>query len=194
MSDKRERESLLRSAARLVIAISAAVSLLLLVTVCVLWVRSYFLSDRITWKRSDGMRSIQTASGHIVLDLRLSDYAGVIQLMPDWCGLEYDPTGVGRPFNSLPMLARQPDDENISREWGGFAWYEKRNARKKFRWVIGSVPMWWVAIATAQLPLAWRIFRRWVRAHDADSTNGDRSLEGEEAFTSSIATSQRLES
>ena len=52
-----------------------AVSLLLCVVVCVLWVRSYRLSDELRWCCDGGVRWVQSAEGHVFVGLLLADWS-----------------------------------------------------------------------------------------------------------------------
>src|SRR4051794_32915499 len=109
---------------RRLLNVAAAASLLLCVTVCVFWLRSYCLSDQLRWRRVDGQRSVLSANGHVVLGLWLADHAN---LQADWYGLKYTRDTMSGPFNYMLLMNGEPGDIDFSWEWGGFAWYEKRN-------------------------------------------------------------------
>jgi hypothetical protein len=47
--------------------IVAALSLLLCVAACALWMRSYWLTDKVEWRCDGGWRSVRSAEGRVVV-------------------------------------------------------------------------------------------------------------------------------
>ncbi|MDB5172858.1 MAG: hypothetical protein JWN51_1631, partial [Phycisphaerales bacterium] len=131
----------------------AALSLLLCAATCVLWVRSYRLSDQLDW--DGGWRSVRSAQGQIVVGLFLADRSGH---PAEFHGLRYQRDEAFRPFNYLLILSLEPGDTNLSWERGGFAWYSRRTARGVM-YVLAVAPFWSAAAATAVLPLGWTTLR-----------------------------------
>src|SRR5438105_15945522 len=71
---------------RRLINLAAVAALLLTTATCVLWSRSYRLSDKITWTRDCGQSSLRSAQGHVVFHLYQADrWAGAGEV----CGLRY---------------------------------------------------------------------------------------------------------
>src|SRR5688500_7111044 len=66
--------------------LAAALSLLLCVAVCVVWVRSYWFTDQLFWWRIDGMRAVGSARGYGVIQLNLGNASGK---PADHYGLQY---------------------------------------------------------------------------------------------------------
>jgi 4-amino-4-deoxy-L-arabinose transferase-like glycosyltransferase len=147
----------MRRLARHLFTLCSASSLLLFVAVCVLWVRSYRVSDQLIWRRIDGFRSLRTAQGHVVLDLYLGDRTGG---PADFYGLKYQRDSVSPAGNEgLGALNVDPGDTWIDWHRGGFAWYEWAPPDKRTRIAIGVTPFWGIAAGTIVLPLAWTTLR-----------------------------------
>ena len=134
-------------------------SLLLCAAVCVLWVRSYQLSDQLAW----GYRSVESAQGYVMLGIsRFSGLHGSVRndsqavryvccpahaKYPDW---QQCITFLEGPVN------HEPGERNFSWERGGFAWYENRDRNSDLN-AVGFAPFWCFAGATAVLPLGWTV-------------------------------------
>src|SRR6266550_2611218 len=54
--------------------LAIAASLLLTAAIAILWLRSYHLTDKLTLTRDDGLRSLRSAQGRVVLGLYLANY------------------------------------------------------------------------------------------------------------------------
>ena len=134
----------------------SAVSLIACIGVCVLWGRSYRLSDQFMWRGEEGWRSVRTAQGSIVMGRLRSDWSG---RPPDFYGLRYERAKVYRPFNTLTLLPPDPTDVDSGWERGGFAWYEKRKAGSRVLHATGVAPFWSIVAVTAALPLGWTALR-----------------------------------
>lgn len=139
--------------------VSSAVSLLLCVIVCLLWVRSYGLTDEVRWRRLDGERSIRSAQGRVLLELYLGDRS---DRPTEWFGLQYV-RGASRPPKEVGLvllMGGNGDDTVTHYGRAGFAWSARRNTRRGTLTAHGTLPFWYIALTTAQLPLAW-MFTRW---------------------------------
>lgn len=140
-----------------------AVSLLSCVLVCVLWVRSYRLSDGVRWSCAGGFRWIQSAEGHVFVGLLLSNWSGRPDLFQH---PKYVRDSAFTPMNDLIFGSLDRGDIDVSREYGGFAWYERRKARRGIvhaRHLRVVAPFWSLAVATVILPLGWTIIRSRAR-------------------------------
>ncbi len=137
------------------LSFAAALSLLLSVAVCVLWVRSYGLSDQLDWRCDGGWRSVRSAQGRVAVGLLLADWSGQ---PADFYGLKYERGKPRPPFNHRIFLGPDEGDTWFGWERGGFAWYGKRNARRGILDAQGVAPFWCIAAATAVLPLGWTTF------------------------------------
>ena len=130
------------------------VSLLLCLSVCVLWVRSYSLMEKITWQSVNGYRSIETAQGYLEIGLFLAPGSS---RPADSFGPRYSNDRATGPFNGLVFLWLDPPVTDISWEHAGFAWYERREGLTGYVHAIGVVPFWFIAAGTALLPLMWTL-------------------------------------
>ena len=132
--------------------ISSAISLLLCIAVCTLWIRSYWLGDTVTWANADGHRRIRTASGSLSIHLALEDWSTVpARFQP----LRYQRDDWSTPMNWHVFLSPNPGNVHTSWEFAGFAWYQLRNTRTGARSVISVTPFWSLALVTAVPPLIW---------------------------------------
>jgi hypothetical protein len=139
--------------------ICSALSLLLFVAVSILWVRSYGLTDKLVWRRAEAERSIRSGKGHVLLALYLGDRSS---RPADWFGLTYE-RGTPRPViwdrNVTLLMNGEPGDTLAQYDAGGFAWFERRNVRRRTLTAHGTVPLWSIAAPAAALPLAWTTLR-----------------------------------
>jgi hypothetical protein len=145
----------MRRIIRRLFTLCSALSLLLLVLVCVLWGRSHRRSDRLDWRTRGGSRYVWTAQGHLIVGFSLADLSG--QPAKNF-GLTYVSDLPLRPSNFFLYTYPDPSETNISWEGGGFAWYEKRRSSSDLG-VILIAPFWSVAAAAAVLPVGWMIGR-----------------------------------
>ena len=122
-SSKCER---MRQVARQLLTLIAAFSLLLSLIAGVMWIRSYDVAERITWRRTDGDRSVATDHGR----LRLSWDLGFVSQTNRPRGLEYE-----RPHSAFalldPILFMCSDTGEIYQYWerAGFSWIKKDRPR-----------------------------------------------------------------
>jgi hypothetical protein len=140
--------------------IISALSLLLCGAACGLWVRSYWLSDRLSWHTNRGWRTAYSAEGYVAVSLYFGDLSG---RSPDFYGPRYERGDIGWPGNYLLDLDPDIGDTRITRKWGGFAWYAIRKPGGGIRFAQAVVPCWCIAAATAVLPLAWTTSWWWSR-------------------------------
>ncbi|MFI5377885.1 MAG: hypothetical protein ACHRHE_01145 [Tepidisphaerales bacterium] len=136
--------------------IICALSLLLCVAACALWVRSYRLSDQVSWQSNRGWRSVYSARGYVVVSLYVDDLSG---RPADFHGAQYTRGDVGWPGNYLVFLDPDIGDTRISWQRGGFAWYEIRKPGGGIHHALAVVPFWCLAAATAVLPLGYATMR-----------------------------------
>ena len=127
-------------------------SLLLFVAAIILWFRSYYLTDQITWQNTGGWRQIRTAQGHFVLGFFLDDWS---DLPASREPLRYQRDEVRPPINYLLFESPDPDDTWASWDQAGFAYYHKRSVAKSRLAVIAAAPGWSIVLASAIFPLTW---------------------------------------
>src|SRR3954468_16187202 len=80
----------MRRLAPLLVPACAALSLLLCVGTCVLWVRSYRLTDSVSYSSAAGFWGVCSASGDVVAQLNPGDPQGAGPA-PAWYGWHYTP-------------------------------------------------------------------------------------------------------
>jgi len=137
---------------RLFTLISIA-SLLLLMAISTLWLRSYSHSDNLTSRRPDGLQNLHLRQGHLVLHLFRADCSNEPQ---STFGLKYQDEQPAPP--SYDLFAKRflcPDPRTIEVYWkhAGFTWYEYRRP-DGIRSITAIAPFWSLALAAAVLPLA----------------------------------------
>ena len=156
MIGRATRCGILNRLRRRLLGIFALVSLLLLIAACGMWVRSYFVTDRINWRHTRGDNLLQGGRGFA----EFSGWFGDNSRQPaDWYGVRYQKDLPQRPSNFMVFLNWDPGDVWINHAWGGFEWHEKRDARRPARTVLVIIPFWWLAVATALTPVAWLVSR-----------------------------------
>jgi hypothetical protein len=146
----------MRRLARHLFTLCAAISLLVGVAVCVLWKRSYRLSEQVNWRNADAWRTVRTASGNVEVALLVTDWSAYAQLFH---APRYERDVARPPFNFLRLMGGNSGDVNSNWEWRGFAWHQKRNTRLGSLHAQGFVPFWSIAAVTLLLPLAWVTLR-----------------------------------
>jgi hypothetical protein len=145
---------------RRLFTILSALSLLPCAAMCVLWVRSYRLTDSLAWPGADGWRSIGSASGYAVIQLNWEDAPPP---SADAGGLRYRRMGAyAAPHYAVAYGPVRPGDAFVDWELGDAGWYTVRN-RNGVRSATGVAPFWCLALATAILPLSWLGVR--LRSH-----------------------------
>jgi len=140
---------------RIFFNILTAFSLLFFVTVCVLWVRSYHLSDQFRYRSDRGWRSMNSAQGYLTFHMLIADWS---DQPPDSRGFTYQRDLPTRPHNWLIFLSSESSDIDTTWKKAGFAWYSKRRADGVFS-AIAVAPFWSLAALTTLLPLIWTIGR-----------------------------------
>jgi hypothetical protein len=138
-------------------------SLLLLVGVGVLWVRSHFVRDRVLWRNVNGARWVETGPGDLIVGVELANWAG-------WptndFGLRYE-RDQPRPTveHVVRMLVLNVGPRDTFEQWQGvgFGWWRWRPASRASLFARLVVPLWAFAVGAALLP-SWRGVRRWRRS------------------------------
>ncbi len=131
--------------------LAAALSLLLSVAVCVLWVRSYWVADCVTDLRNDGPGNLEHAllssSGTVVIVHAHLRYAQT-----------WDFTLIGTP-PGLYRVHASPSDLLIP---AGFGFERGSGTSRGSAWGL-FLPYWAIAVA-ASLPAALWLFAKWRSA------------------------------
>jgi hypothetical protein len=137
-----------------------ALSLLLCVAICVLWVRGHWFRDSLMFTWASGRALIRDARGHVEFMLTLGG---------DWS----EECGVALLHKPRPSLAQELVDEITEvtgprygsvRRWWGVQYLDVRYRDPWRSWHVLVVPCWQLVIAFAALPVAWSI-RRVRRRH-----------------------------
>ena len=149
-----------RRLVKIAVTTTVALSLLLSAALAVLWYRSYRLTEKVTWTRTDGQRSLRTAHGHVVFAL----YDGPARPV-DPRGLKYthdQPSGPEHDLTWVLILCSDRTSKLVRWERGGFGWTKRSSSRDLI--LTAAAPFWSVTTATAALPLAWTALRLSPRA------------------------------
>jgi hypothetical protein len=152
----------MRRLARRLFTFCSVLSLLLCVATCVLWVRSYRLSEWIAWRCAGGARSVRSARGSVEVALLLADWS---KYPSEFHGPKYQRDVVRPAFNYLLLLGGSWDDRDFNGQWLGFEWHHKRNRRQGVLHGLAVVPFWFLVMATAAPPVAWIRHRLRSRVH-----------------------------
>ena len=140
--------------ARHMFTLCSAVSLLLCASVCVLWVRSYRNTDALYWPTSGGFRAIDSSNAYFSVQVNQGDTAGYT---PDQYGPYYLRMEPYTPYHmAVAYGPDQPGDTFVSWELGDAGWYTVRNGNR-MRTATGTMPIWWVALATRKSSSVIRI-------------------------------------
>jgi hypothetical protein len=143
-----------------------ALSLLVCVAACVLWVRSYWLTDQLQWVSPGGFRGIGSASGSVVVQLNPGDTSGYSPAQHGWTYLRMQPYSA--PSYAVAFGHLDPVRTFGTWQLGGLGWYTVRD-RNGRRTATGVAPFYLLAAATAALPARWTIVRLRRRARDRRS-------------------------
>jgi hypothetical protein len=132
-------------------------SLLALVAVCVVWFRSYRLTERVDWANAGGARSIRSAVGYVEVSLLLADWSK----HPNQHPARYQRDVAQRPFNYMLLMCSSVGDTRADYEWRGFEWNERRNRIQGVLHARAVAPMWSLAALTGLPPFGWGV--GWLR-------------------------------
>jgi hypothetical protein len=134
----------------------AALSLLLFLVICTLWVRSYFFQEKLTWITVDGYRSVWTAEGSLEISLfqQQNSYKPNETAHPKYSSDTPNP-----PFNGLLILDYDYPLATFDWQHAGFAWHQVRETRFGRLHASGFAPFWSLALLTALLPAIWTSLR-----------------------------------
>ena len=145
---------------RRLFSLLSAISLLLCVATCGVWVRSHWVSDQLLWNRARNVQSVMTGMGQVAATLFIGNNSG--QPANSYT-LQYTRDKAFSPGNWLMFLSPEPSDINISWEGAGFTWYERRELSGIIS-VYATVPLWSITLITAALPLTWAM-KGWRRRY-----------------------------
>jgi hypothetical protein len=139
----------------------AGASLVALVAVCVVWFRSYRLTERIDWRNEGGSRSIRSAVGYVEVSLLSADWS---KHPKEFHGPRYQRDLAQPPINYMLFMCSSRGTTWADYEWRGFAWNERRNRIQGVLHARAVAPMWSLAVLTGLMPLGsglgW-FRRRW---------------------------------
>ena len=131
---------------------AVAASFVLCLAVHIVWLRSYYCSEKVHWANQCGWRSVGSAAGHLEIGMHVADWSDQPATQFYWP--KYAPGEIQPPFNGVTAeLCSSVDDIDIHWERGGFAWYAKLNSRLGDYYSTTVVPCWLLAAVAAFLPL-----------------------------------------
>jgi hypothetical protein len=149
---------MIRRFIRHLFTLCSVVSLLLLIAVCVLWHRSYELTDRVTHTSAAGQQSAYSRQGHAVLNALFADWSN--QPVSTF-GLKYYRDVPAHPRQDLEtrhMLCSSAGTTETYWERGSFAWWDRRRGDGVF-YLMAVAPFWSLAAVAGILPLSWSALR-----------------------------------
>lgn len=130
----------------------AAVSLLLCVAVCLLWERSYRLTDQVVWRSPRGLYAVGTASGAVVAQLNPGEPQSAAY--HGWQYLRMN--AYTAPSYPVAYSHLGPGQTYESFEFVGLGWYRVRDSAGG-RTATEVAPFYAIAAASATLPIAWTV-------------------------------------
>jgi hypothetical protein len=131
----------------------SALSLVICVATCVLWVRGHFVEDSLAWRRSDAHSLLRSSPGHLILDVNVSGWSAVPPAFTHETAPP-NPNAVHEARMSGLVLNVGPQDTWVWGERAGFAWSRwAGNGGNSISMLV--VPVWAATAATGLLPLAW---------------------------------------
>jgi hypothetical protein len=128
-------------------------SLLLCAAACVTWWRSYERSDQVEWTRDDGVRSLRSAQGDVVLNLYPADWSDRADKRR---GLRYTsdlPRSAAFELMTPLLPCYDPTAQLVQWQRGRFAWSRRSSSDDLTATAIA--PFWSVTAATGAMPLGW---------------------------------------
>jgi len=128
-----------------------ALSLVLCIAACVLWARSYGLTDQLFWQSAGGSGGLGSASGYVVVQLNRHSASA-----PRGAGggMTYHRMGAySAPHYAVAYGPVLPGDTFGGWALGDAGWYTVRNGNR-VRSATGVVPIAWVVLATGLPPFA----------------------------------------
>ena len=128
-------------------------SLILCLATVIFWIRSYSVSEWVSYRSTAGEQSLYTARGHIALQLYITHWSPVHHP-----GLFIDQNRAGTPHGYLQDVVAGQVDIDFNWQRAGFAWY-KTHLRNNSTLTIAVAPFWSLSLITAALPFTWTAAR-----------------------------------
>jgi hypothetical protein len=144
--------------------LAAGLSLLLLLGIGVMWVRSYGLSDRWTYQGLDGEGYLRSTRGQAVLWVSQRNRHG--EPAPGVRHIRQQAEDGSWEVVGMLVLDTELSDQTTVRTQGAFQWFIRRH-RNGDRLIKILIPFWSLALAAALLPLTWLAHRLWMRRRAA---------------------------
>lgn len=148
---------------RLLLNLLTGLLLLLCVAACVLWARSYQLTDQFFRASPGGFVGIGSAGGSVVVQINPGDASAYARGNDGWTYRRMGPYSA--PHYPVAFGHLDPARTFRNWEWAGFGWYTVQD-RNGMRTATGVAPFSVVAVATAALPVGWTVARLRSRARD----------------------------
>lgn len=143
---------------RIFLACLTTFSLLVLISLSILWLRSYRHTDRLTSVSTTGQKSLYSRQGHLVLNYLHADWSNQ---PASRFGIKYDRDTPAPPSEDLMVRLLLCTSRGVTEsfhERAGFALYQ-RNRPDGVQYVIAVAPFWALAAASGLLPLGWTVQR-----------------------------------
>lgn len=136
-------------------------SLMFFVTTAALWIRSRFISERLSWEGATRWDSIATSPGDFVVNLHHSTPSSRGPAYGFEFSRESPPISVKNHEMAMLVLSVGPRDVWEHWRFGGFVWVRWATPNRSTSISLAIVPMWPIILLTAMPPLAWLTdFRR----------------------------------
>jgi hypothetical protein len=129
-------------------------SLLLFLAVCVLWIRSHFVTDRIRLRSASGARAFYSRQGNVVFYMLRADWS---KQPASALGLDYQRDEPGPASNELSVrhfLCCDSGASEVFWQHGSFAWWD-RHRSDGVLYLMAVAPFWSLAVALVILPAVW---------------------------------------
>jgi hypothetical protein len=139
---------------RRLFVLSSAASLLLMLGISILWIRSYRVTDRFTFRSSIGHENLYSRQGHLVFYLLRADWPDQPAKL---FGLAYqrdEPSPPSEDILTRLLLCTDSGATETSWDYGAFYWWERRRPDGVI-YLMTIAPCWSLTLASSLLPLFW---------------------------------------
>jgi hypothetical protein len=143
---------------RHIFTLTCITSLLLMVAICIIWIRSYRYSDSFSSRSASGFRGLYTRQGHLVFHLLSANWSNQ---PADTLGLKYlreEPAPPSRDLITRLLLCTDSGMTEVFWERGQFAWW-RRSRPDGVVYAMAIAPFWSLTLAATALPLTWTTLR-----------------------------------
>ncbi len=136
--------------------LATAFSLTMLLAIAVLWARSYWSCDHLSWEGTGGMFWTSDAPSRLMITALVDNRSAVPASTLGWRYRHDDEAGwAGNPFL---MLFKDTGDRDVAYQRCGLAFYGRSHPGGAIQGTL-IVPFWFIAIIALTLPTVW-LYRR----------------------------------